>query len=90
MLLGLNADCVPLGLGLGLEMDVIILATFLRVVIRELIEAKFPSCSVGPDGETRACWRSGEQNMGYASFTYTQMDAEAIPLSPLQRSSDTE
>lgn len=40
MLLGLNSDCVPLGLGLGLglglEMVVIILATSLRVVIKEL------------------------------------------------------
>lgn len=38
MLLGLNPDCVPLGLGLGLglEMVVIILATSLRVVIKEL------------------------------------------------------
>lgn len=87
MLLGLNPDCVPLGLGPGLGMDVIILATSLRVIIRELDGVRSALRPVqlvqmvGPE-------LAGEQEYGPCPF-YLHPDAESIPLSLPHPGSDT-
>lgn len=68
LVLGINLGHVPLDLGLGV--DVIILATALRVVSKELdgVRTNSLSCSVHWEAETRVCWRAGKErrNMDYA------------------------
>lgn len=87
MLWGLIPGCVLLDLGLGV--DVIILATSLRVMSKELdgVRANCPSCSFCPNTKTRTCWRTGEE-YGLCP-SYPGPDAESTPITSAHLSSDS-
>ena len=83
MLLSLHLDRVPLELGLGI--DVIILATSLKVVIKELdgVRPTLPPVQLVQMVRPELAGAQENRNMGCDPITYTQMLSPSHSLSPM-------